>query len=85
MMKYRLRSTATAGLIVVALAFAVPAGAAQAKQETKKEVQATRPSPHSFTGEVTALDAAGKSLSVKNHRDETKGICSDRQDEGGDG
>jgi Cu/Ag efflux protein CusF len=53
--------------VAVATTFALPAFAQDAKKAEKPKV-------HQFTGEVSAVDAAGKSVTLKNKDGETKVI-----------
>ena len=50
--------------VAVALAFALPLRAEEAKTE--------KPKPHQFTGEITKVDAAAKSITLKNSKGEEK-------------
>jgi Cu/Ag efflux protein CusF len=68
MRKYLLRTITAASLVAVALAFAAPVGA----EEAKKEAKAEKPKAHQFTGEISAVDIAGKAVTVKNKDGETK-------------
>lgn len=55
---------------IVAVTFALPAFA----EDTKAE----KPKKHDFTGEVTAVDAAAKTVTAKNSKDETKTFVADK-------
>jgi Cu/Ag efflux protein CusF len=50
--------------VAVALAFTLPLRAEEAKPE--------KPKQHQFTGEITKVDAAAKSISLKNSKGEEK-------------
>jgi hypothetical protein len=56
-----LRTVAAISLAVVAFAFAMPAIAEDAAKETKP----AKPKKHEYTGEITSMDAAKKTVTVK--------------------
>lgn len=63
--------------IALAATFALPAFADEAKKEAKKEAKAEKAKSHQFTGEITAVDAAAKTVTLKNKKDETKTFAAD--------
>lgn len=60
-------------VITAALALALPALAEEAAKEAKPE----KPTVRQFTGEITAVDVAAKTVSVKNRKNETKEFVCD--------
>jgi Cu/Ag efflux protein CusF len=54
------RAITAASLIAVALAFAIPAGA----EEAKKEAKPAKPMKHEYTGDIKSIDVAKKTLTV---------------------